>query len=51
MRLRDPTYGAPTRSRLETREAKSAVSSAVRVALAPFLERYDALLAHFAGRM
>jgi DNA gyrase/topoisomerase IV subunit B len=49
VRLNDPTYDAPTKSRLVTPEAKSAVSSAVRAAFASFLPRNAALLEHFAG--
>lgn len=49
VRLIDPTYGAPTKSRLVTPEAKSAVSSAVRATFGPFLRRNGALLKHFAG--
>lgn len=49
VRLNDPTYGAPTRSRLMTPEAKSAVSSAVRTAFTAFVQSNAALLEHFAG--
>lgn len=49
VRLHDPTYGSPTKSRLVTPEAKSAVSSAVRATFGPFLQRNGALLEHFAG--
>ena len=49
VRLNDPSYGAPTKSRLVTPEAKSAVSSAVRAAFAAFVRRNTALLEHFTG--
>lgn len=49
VRLHDPTYGAPTKSRLVTPEAKSAVSSAVRAAFAAFVQRHAALHEHFTG--
>lgn len=48
VRLHDPTYGEPTKGRLVTPEAKSAVSFAVRAAFAPFLQRNTSLLEHFA---
>lgn len=50
VRLHDPTYGEPTKSRLVTPEAQSAVSSAVRAAFAAFLRRDALLLEHFIGQ-
>ena len=50
VRLHDPTYGAPTKSRLATPEAKTAVSSAVRTAFAAFVHGNTALLEHFSAK-
>lgn len=49
VRLHDPTYDAPTKSRLMTPEARDAVSSAVRAAFTAFLPRNAVLLDHFTG--
>ncbi|APR75753.1 DNA gyrase subunit B [Minicystis rosea] len=49
VRLQDPTYDSPTKSRLVTPEAKSAVSSAARGAFAEFVQGNAALIEHFAG--
>jgi DNA gyrase subunit B len=49
VRLHDPTYGEPTKSRLTTPEAKRAVSSAVRAAFAAFVRCNASLLEHFTG--
>jgi DNA gyrase subunit B len=43
VRLVDPTYGAPTKSRLETPEAKTAVEDRVASAFAEFLEANPAM--------
>lgn len=50
VRLHDPTYGEPTKGRIATPEAKSAVSSAVRTAFAAFVEGNTALLEHFSAK-
>jgi DNA gyrase/topoisomerase IV subunit B len=49
VRLQDPTYDSPTKSRLVNPEAKSAVSSAVRGAFTEFAQGNAALIEHFAG--
>lgn len=49
VRLKDPQYGAPTRSRLDTPEAKGAVASVVRAAFAGFVKGREALTFHLAG--
>ncbi|WP_437592305.1 hypothetical protein [Sorangium sp. So ce1000] len=49
VRLHDPTYGEPTKSRLTTPEAKRAVSSAVRAAFAAFARCNATLLGYFTG--
>ena len=49
VRLLDPTYDQPTRSRLVTPEAKSAVGFAVRAAFAEFVQGNAALIEHFGG--
>lgn len=50
VRLNDPTFGAPTKSRLDTPEAKKAVSQAIRAASASFLRHHPAVLEHLAGK-
>ncbi|WP_437534920.1 ATP-binding protein [Sorangium sp. So ce726] len=49
VRLHEPIYGEPTKSRLTTPEAKRAVSSAVRGAFAAFVRCNASLLGHFTG--
>lgn len=48
VRLQDPNYGGPTRDRLVTPEARSAVSSAARAAFAKFVRSNALLLGHLA---
>lgn len=49
VRLHNPTYGEPTKSRLVTAEAKSAVCSAVRAEFAGFVQGNASLIEQFAG--
>ncbi|WP_437617068.1 ATP-binding protein [Sorangium sp. So ce834] len=49
VRLHDPTFDAPTKTRLITPEAKRAVSSAVRAAFAAVVQSDPSLLEHFTG--
>lgn len=46
VRLLDPSYGAPTKDRLDTPEAKTAVAAAVRAPFLGFLQSNPELLAH-----
>ena len=46
VRLLDPSYGAPTKDRLDTPEAKTAVAAAVRAPFLALLQSNPELLAH-----
>lgn len=50
VRLNDPTYESPTKSRLATPEAQRAVAAAVRGAFTTFLQGNTSLLDHFSGQ-
>lgn len=47
VRLNDPKYGAPTKARLETPEARAAVAGVVRTAFAALLRESPSLVEHF----
>lgn len=51
VRLNDPTYGEPTKSRLVTPEAKAAVKACVSDAFRDFLQNDAAAAEHFASRI
>ncbi|HET9956089.1 MAG TPA: hypothetical protein VFQ61_16395 [Polyangiaceae bacterium] len=51
VRLNDPTYGAPTRSRLTTPEARTAVKACVSSAFRDFLQKEASALAFFTARI
>jgi len=51
VRLNDPTYGEPTKSRLVTPEAKAAVKACVSDAFRHFLQNDTTAAEHFASRI
>jgi len=51
VRLNDPSYGAPTKSRLETPEAKRSVERCVAAAFQVFLAQRPNVLQHLVSRL